>query len=163
LAEKSNSPYLKAERLKDVIAAIQVTGKYAFYKLSPSEWSKRISGDDSKAEYWRLLFSEHSEFFRFNETGDKVSLAWRRSYRKRYSVDNENNLSFTEYNNLTDAEKIRISRTPLTSDEISILINTAIDLHTRAIEQDREYRWLSSPLISLLGVVLGAFLVWLTK
>lgn len=163
MTEKSNSPYLKAERLKDVIAAIQVTGKYAFYKLSPTEWSKRIAGDESQAEYWCTVFSEHPEFFRFNETGDKVSLVWRRSYRKRYSVDDERNLSFTEYSNLSETEKMRVSRTPLTSDELSILINTAISLHTRAIEQDREYRWLSSPLFSLLGVAFGSFLGWLIK
>ncbi|MBU3023494.1 N-carbamoyl-L-amino acid amidohydrolase [Aestuariibacter sp. A3R04] len=163
MAEKTNSPYLKADRLKDVIAAIQVTGKYAFYKLSPSDWSMRISGDNSKSEYWKNVFSEHPEFFRFNGAGDKVSLAWRRSYRKRYSVDDERNLSFEEFSNLNEEQKKRISRTPLTGDELSILINTAINLHTRAIEQNKEHRWLSSPLFSLLGVALGAFLGWLAK
>ena len=161
MAEKTNSPYLKADRLKDVVAAIQVAGKYAFYKLSPSDWSMRISGDKSKSEYWENVFSEHPEFFRFNGAGAKVSLAWRRSYRKRYSVDDERNLSFEEYNYLDEEQKKRVSRTPLTGDEISILINTAINLHTRAIEQNKENRWLSSPLFSLLGVALGAFLVWL--
>jgi hypothetical protein len=163
MTEKSNSAYLKSERLGDVIAAIQVMGKYAFYKLDFAKWSMRISGDTSKENHWKIVFSEHPEFFRFNSEGTKASLAWRRSYRKRFQVDEQRDIEFSEYENLTTEQKKRISRTPLTGEEVSILINTAINLHTRAIEQNKEHRWLSSPLFSLLGVVLGAFLVWLGK
>jgi len=163
LTEKSNSPYLKSGRLGDVIAAIQVMGKYAFYKLDFAQWSMRISGDQSKADHWEKVFREHPEFFRFDSEGKKVSLVWRRSYRKRFNVDEERNLSFEEYSALEPAEKHRISRAPLTGEEISVLVSTAINLHTRAIEQNKEYRWMSSPLFSLLGVALGAFLVWLGK
>jgi hypothetical protein len=78
-------------------------------------------------------------------------------------VDQQRELSFAEYQALSDEERVRISRAPLNSSDISVLINTAINLHTRAIEQNREYRWLSSPLFSLLGVALGALLGWLSK
>lgn len=163
LTEKSKSPYLKLGRLGDVIAAIQVMGKYAFYKLDAGQWSKRISGDESEEGRWEKVFREHPEFFRFDSEGKKVSLVWRRSYRKRFNVDEERNLTFEEYSALEPEAERRISRTPLTGEEIAILVNTAINLHTRAIEQNKEHRWMSSPLFSLLGVVLGSFLVWVTK
>jgi len=164
MAEKSNSPYLKgSNRLGDVIAAIQVMGKYGYYKLDFENWAMRICGDKSKSEYWKNIFSEHPEFFRFDTEGKKASLAWRRSYRKRYAVDEQRELTFEEYEALDENGQKRVSRMPLTGEEISVLINTAINMHTRAIEQNKEHRWLSSPLFSLLGVALGAFLVWLGK
>jgi hypothetical protein len=88
MTKNSNSPYLKNDnRLGDVIAAIQVMGKYGFYKLDTKKWAMRISGDEEKVEHWTSVFKDHPEFFRFDTTGQKVSLVWRRSYRKRYSVD----------------------------------------------------------------------------
>ncbi|EJB8417933.1 TPA: hypothetical protein RQJ88_004449 [Vibrio vulnificus] len=163
MTEKSNSPYLKAQRLEDVIAAIQVMGKYGYYKLSPEKWADRISGDINQSEHWKLVFSEHPEFFRYDSAREKVSLAWRRNYRKRYNVDSQAEISFEEFSSLDDKQKARVSRLPLTGDEVAILVNTAINLHARAIEHNKEYRWMSSPLFSLLGVALGAFLVWLGK
>lgn len=163
MTEKSNSPYLKAQRLEDVIAAIQVTGKYAYYKLSPEKWADRISGDDSQKEHWNEIFLEHPEFFRFDSSKNKVSLAWRRNYRKRFDVDEQRELSYEEYSSLSEEQKKRVSRLPLTGDEISILVNTAINLHQRAIEHNKEHRWMSSPLFSILGVMVGGFLVWLGK
>lgn len=78
-------------------------------------------------------------------------------------MDQQRELSLTEYQALSAPELASISRSPLNSSDVSVLINTAINLHARAIEQNREYRWLSSPLFSLLGVVLGGLLVWLGK
>jgi hypothetical protein len=164
MAAKTKSPYLYGEnRLGDVIAAIQVMGSYGYYKLDFEGWAMRISGDKSKAEHWKNVFLEHPEFFRLDTDGVKASLAWRRSYRRRYSVDLQRELSLAEYQALNNEDSARISRAPLNSSDISVLINTAINLHTRAIEQNREYRWLSSPLFSLLGVALGALLGWLSK
>ncbi|MBC8651064.1 N-carbamoyl-L-amino acid amidohydrolase [Pseudomonas sp. MTM4] len=162
MTEKSKSPYLNSDnRLEDVIAAIQVMEKYGYYKLDFGGWSIRISGNNIRALHWKNVFLEHPEFFRFDSNGEKVSLAWRRNCRRRYSVDHQRELSFNEYKKLPQVELDRISRVPLTGGEISILINTAINLHTRAIDQNKENRWLSSPLFSLLGVALGAFLVWI--
>lgn len=164
MVAKTKTPYLYDDnRLGDVIAAIQVMGSYGYYKLDFENWAMRISGDKNKAEHWRKVFVEHPEFFRFDTVGEKASLAWRRSYRKRYSVDRQRELSSDEYSDLSSNELSQVSRAPLNSSDISVLINTAINLHTRALEQNREHRWLSSPLFSLLGVALGALLVWLSK
>lgn len=161
---KSKTPYLyDNNRLGDVIAAIQVMGSYGYYKLDFENWSMRISGDKNKAEHWRKVFIEHPEFFRLDTAGVKASLAWRRSYRRRYSVQKQRELSPDEYIDLSSNELAQVSRAPLNSSDISVLINTAINLHTRALEQNREHRWLSSPLFSLLGVALGALLGWLSR
>jgi hypothetical protein len=164
MTKSSNSVYLQGNnRLGDVIAAIQVMGKYGYYKLDFESWSIRISGDKNKSAHWQTIFTQHPEFFRLDTEGKKASLVWRRSYRRRYAVDEQRELSLHEYQMLSDVERSRISRAPLTSEEISALMNTAINLHERAIEQNKENRWLSSPLFSLFGVALGAFLVWLGK
>ncbi|WP_199275378.1 hypothetical protein [Pseudomonas corrugata] len=164
MVAKTKTPYLYDDnRLGDVIAAIQVMGSYGYYKLDFENWAVRIGGDKSKAEHWRKVFIEHPEFFRLDTAGAKASLAWRRSYRRRYSIDKQRELSPDEYNDLSSNELSQISRAPLNSSDISVLINTAINLHTRALEQNREHRWLSSPLFSLLGVALGALLGWLSR
>jgi hypothetical protein len=69
------SPYIESQhRLADVIAAIQAMGVYRFHMRTFYEWSESISGDRSKAEYWRRIFDEHPEFFRLDTTRKLASL-----------------------------------------------------------------------------------------
>ncbi|WP_272165123.1 hypothetical protein [Vibrio diabolicus] len=64
----SKSPYLKNHnRLGNVISAIQVMGKYGFYKLDYAGWAMRITGDENNADYWKTIFEEHPEFFVLTE------------------------------------------------------------------------------------------------
>ena len=100
-------------RLADVIAAIQVMGTYKFYKLDFTGWSDRISGDESKGDYWRTIFDQHPEFFRLDSRRQRASLVWRRNYQKLYDVDKEEKITREEYKALTPAQKERISRIPL--------------------------------------------------
>jgi hypothetical protein len=89
----TNSPYLSdLNRLADVIAAIQVMGTYKFYKLDFKGWADRISGQSSNADYWRIIFEEHPEFFRLDSGKMNASLAWRRTHQKFYDVDKEKKL-----------------------------------------------------------------------
>ncbi|HEV7767474.1 MAG TPA: N-carbamoyl-L-amino acid amidohydrolase [Thermoanaerobaculia bacterium] len=156
------SPYLSdASRLGDVIAAIQAMAVYKFYKLDFEGWADRISADSATAQRWKRIFEQHPEFFRLDTERNKASLVWRRQYPKRYDVDAEKILSIVEYKSLTDAEKERISRIPLTSTDISALVKAAIDLHSRALEQSRERRWwvpLIAALVGFLGAVLGTYM-----
>lgn len=155
----SKSPYLKEQRLADIIAAIQVMGTYKFYKLDFSGWSKRITGLESNADYWKNVFEEHPEFFRLNNEQQKVSLVWRRSYQRNFHVDKEKILTRAEVNDLPSAEKnTRVSRAPLTNSDTATLISTAVDLHSRAIESEKEKRWLLPSLVTVLAVCLGAIL-----
>jgi hypothetical protein len=156
------SPYLADNgRLGDVIAAIQAMGTYKFYKLSFEEWAKRISGDRARAAHWRRVFEDHPEFFRLNADREAASLVWRRQYPKRYHVDEGRALKREEYKSLSSTEKKRISRNALTAADIQALISTAINLHSRALEHQKEGRWwvaLVIGLVSAAGGFIGAIL-----
>ena len=129
-------------RLNDVVAAIQAMATYKFYKLDFAAWADRITADQARANHWQKIFEEHPEFFRLDGDKKKASLVWRRQYPRRYHVDEDRTLSKAELDTLD--EKIRadrISRTPLTSSDISILVQTAIDLHSRALDAKKDMRW----------------------
>jgi hypothetical protein len=158
----AESPYLHdPNRLADVIAAIQAMGTYKFYKLSFDKWADRISGNSSKGEYWRKVFAEHPEFFRLDAARERASLVWRRQYPKRFNVDEERRLSREEFYQLTDEQKARVSRNPLTPADIKALIDTAINLHSRSLERQKEKRWwipLTSAIGGLIGAIAGALI-----
>ena len=153
---KSQSPYLKkAERLADVIAAIQVMGEYKFYKLDFASWADRISGDQSKADYWRKVFEEHPEFFRLDAKNEKASLVWRRQKPKRYSVDQARIVSREE------AQSIgweRISRAPLQSNELQSLMSVAVEIHSQAIGNQNARRWWVPLVAGFFGALAGALI-----
>ena len=154
---KTPSPYLgNPNRLGDVIAAIQATGTYKFYRLRFKGWAKRISGDKSQASHWQAVFEDHPEFFRLDPKRQRASLVWRRQHQKRYDVDAEEPISKEKYKGLTKSERKRVSRIPLGTSEIEILIRTAIDLHSRALERKRERRWWVSTAAALAGAAIGA-------
>lgn len=154
-----NSPYLnEPTRLAAIISAIQVMGTYKFYKLDFSGWADRISGDANQAGHWKKVFEEHPEFFRLDAGRGRASLVWRRTYPKLYDVDLEGKISRDQFFKLSDEQKARISRSPLTNSDISTLISAAIQLHSRALEQQQDKRWWISGVVGLLGVILGATL-----
>ncbi|UZS00200.1 hypothetical protein [Chondrinema litorale] len=151
------TPYIKNNRrLPDVIAAIQVMGTYKFYKADFSTWSDRIEGSNKNDLYWKNIFEQHPEFFRMDSKKEKVSLVWRRNYQKLYDVDREEIITKEDYKKLDEKSKERISRMPLNNSDISTLIETAINLHSREIEYKREKRWWKTPLIGFIGVIIGA-------
>ena len=159
MMQKDFAPYISNKnRLADVIAAIQVMGTYKFYKLDFSGWADRIVGDESKGEYWRNIFEEHPEFFRLDSKRERASLVWRRNYQKLYDVDKEEKISREAYIALSPEQKKRVSRTPLTNSDISTLVNTAINLHSREMDHKKDSRWWVAGVFGLLGVILGTVL-----
>jgi hypothetical protein len=152
-----NSPYLKEDgRLGDVIAAIQALATYKFYKLDFEGWADRISADTSRAKHWQCVFEEHPEFFRLDGGRQRASLVWRRQYPKRYDVDTLKEITREQFEALDEASKTRISRTPLSADDIKTLIDTAIDLHSRAIEGEKHRHWFRPLAVQALAALLGA-------
>ena len=153
----ANSSYLKEpNRLAEVISAIQVMGTYKFYKLDFAGWADRISGDSKQADHWKTIFEEHPEFFRLDAGREKASLVWRRTYPKLYNVDQEEKITRDQFFQLSNEQKARISRSPLTNLDISTLISAAIQLHSCALEHQQDKRWWISGVVGLLGVIVGA-------
>ncbi|TRU17050.1 MAG: N-carbamoyl-L-amino acid amidohydrolase [Microcystis aeruginosa Ma_MB_F_20061100_S19] len=144
----------------DVIAAIQAMATYKFYKLDFEGWADRISADVHQAEKWRKIFLEHPEFFRLDTAKEKASLVWRRQFPKRYDVDTAQILTNDEYESLTNENKLRVSRIPLSSSDIKALVDTAVNLHSRALEHQKDKRWwiaFASAGGGLLGSIIGAW------
>ena len=158
--EPTTSPYLASPtRLADVVAAIQAAATYKYYQLSFEKWAQRISGadDPETVSHWRSVFQDHPEFFRLEPDGTRGSLVWRRQYPKRYHVDREEKVSHEEWKELkAQGKDDRISRMPLGAGEIAILVQTAVNLHSRALEHRRDRRWWIPVLAGVVGIALGA-------
>jgi hypothetical protein len=153
----NDSPYLAdPTRLPDVIAAIQTLGSYKFYKLDFATWADRISADREKAPHWKGVFEQHPEFFRLDTEKKKASLVWRRQRPKTWHVDDGRLVPKAEYVAMPATLKARVSRAPLTADEIKTLIDSAVDLHSRALESQKEKRWLRPLVVGGIGGILGA-------
>lgn len=156
------SPYLKdGNRLGDVIAAIQAMATYKFYKLDHERWADRIAADKGQSEKWKTIFLEHPEFFRLDSAREKASLVWRRQFPKVYNVDTAEVVTKQHYETLSDTQRLRLSRAPLSSSDIKALIDTAVNLHSRALEHQKDKRWwvaLSGAVGGLLGALIGGLL-----
>lgn len=152
----SKSPYLESEaRLGDVIAAIQAMSTYKFYKLDFEQWSDRISGDPRNGLYWKKIFIEHPEFFRLDTAREKASLVVRRQHPKSFHVDTRMQIGREEFLGMDESQKSRVSRSPLSQGEIATLIQTAIELHSRAVEQAKNRRWWLPVLTAIIGAASG--------
>lgn len=158
------SPYLKdPDRLADVIAAIQTLGSYRFYRLSPEKWSHRISGSNKKIGRWRAVFREHPEFFRFSGDQTTVCLVLRRQKPKLFDVDSLEIVSREDRESRSEEGKARVSRAPLSEMELNLLVDLAIKLHSKSLENKRDSRWwipllaaALSAISGLVGVVVGS-------
>jgi len=155
----AHSPYLTdSHRLADVIAAIQAMGTYKFYKLDFAEWADRIVGDKTQEKYWRAVVEQHPEFFRLDSKRQKASLVSRRQRQKLFNVDTNHEISREEFRRLSDSEKMRISRSPLSSTEIEALFDVAIKLHVSQLEHQKDRRWWILAGLPFLGAITGALL-----
>ena len=152
----TKNPYLKDNRLADVISAITALGTYKFYKMDFAGWSDRITGTEANACYWKSVFTEHPEFFRLNSTSDRASLVWRRQKPKTYNVDTLTEILPKDVKNLTADEALRYSRTPLAAPEVASLIDTAIRLHEAALSRQESNRWLITLVTGFIGAIIGS-------
>ena len=152
----TENPYLKDDRLADVISAITALGTYKFYKMDFAGWSDRISGSVANAKHWKTVFAEHREFFRIDSKGERASLVWRRQKPKTFNVDTLNEILPKDVKNLNTQEILRYSRTPLAASEVAALIDTAIRLHEAALSRRESNRWLVTLITGFIGAVVGS-------
>jgi hypothetical protein len=127
----NESPYLREQRLQDVIAALQFLGSYDDYDLTLGKFREKIAAEPRSATNWGEIFAEHPEFFRQSEHGKDYSLVLRRSKEK---LDNG-------------------LRPPLTENEMSMLINISIHLQKHALEMHREKRALYPIILTAVGIL----------
>ena len=156
------SPYLKSGRLADVIAALQVMGAGQRPEMEMVDWAKELSRSDVPAEIdrWTRVFSEHPEFFLtyvLHAQGNlKAALRWRYT-NKLYDAKTGKEYTPEEKEKLP--QKQQWDRR-LTSDAVAALMNTAIELHSRAIEELSARRWwvpILAAFLGFFGALIGAF------
>jgi hypothetical protein len=167
LLNSNVAPYLKPNRLADVIAALQVMGKDPRAEHPISRWSRKLSADTSgeSIDYWTNVFKDHGEFFlvyRLPDGNEAKAVLRSRYIDQNYDVNLGRTLTFAEVSSLSDTEKWKLSYTPLQPIEITELTKTAVELHNRTIAANSDRRWWipiigsSIPaIIALLGVYIG--------
>ncbi len=160
------SPYLRPNRLADVIAAIQAPSSNEDYDNTGEKWSRILSGTESKASHWREVFREHSKFFRSTTSaGEELfSLIWRRSL-PRIEKATGKVLHAKTYYQVTaalDREEKRLlyGSPPLQDSQVKALIDIAINLHKNAVDAQRDLRWWIGPIASFMGTILSATLAF---
>ena len=155
---KSSAYLQNPRRLADLIAAIQVLGTYKFSSRRAEKWEKRLGRVPVSADDWKEIFRAHPEFFTLDDR-NLVSLVWRRNKERNYDTQSGEILEFAEAQamELEDPEPDakRLSRPPLTTDEISKLVDIAIDLHEREIKHQQERRWWYTAIIGGIGVLVS--------
>ena len=153
---KRQSPYFRhPERLADVVAALQVMGTYKFAGRKPTDWGKSFGRLPVSADNWLTIFNEHPEFFRISD--ERVSLIWRRSSEKVFDTRTNKELSKEEVSVLSKEDQmLYISRTPLSAEQVTALIEIAIKLQNQVIARRAEQRWWIPVLVGALCVGFGA-------
>ncbi len=151
------SPYLAdADRLADVVAMLQVMGTYKFASREVDKWTESLGRPPLSATNWRQVFEQHPEFFRIRD--GLVSLVWRRASERLYDTVTGKEITRTEADALSEDAREKLSRAPLTPEQVTSLIEVAIKLQTQAISRRQELRWWVPVLVGAIGVAIGALL-----
>lgn len=155
----SKSPYLKPGRLADVIAAIQFMSMNERSSLLPGEWAEGVTGDTAKADHWETVFREHPEFFRKSPTHKgRYALIWRRALPQLYFRLESRMVTHAELAKMPEKHRAFVSRPPVPEQQIETLIDLAIDLHEKAVQQHTDWRWWVPTAASFAGALLAVLL-----
>ena len=142
---------LGPDRLADVLAGIQFIGTYRKYKVSLADWQDRIKRPPLSAETGEDVFNAHHEFFRVSR--GEVCLILRRGRPSNYHNKLLKTLTREEKEVLSDRDRNeRITREPLNVDEIGVLMNTAIEMHARAMSHKEDQRRYTTIWVTLLAI-----------
>jgi hypothetical protein len=85
-----------------------------------------------EAEYPKEIVREDFE--------PRAALIWRSSYDKNYHADQWKELTSEEVEKLPFAERDRLSRRPLSAEQIHALVSTALEMHTHMLAQQQALR-----------------------
>lgn len=153
---QGESPYLKhANRLGDVIEAICVMGTDEGWDSRPPEsWHTTIGSQPVSADTWADVFRQHPEFFRQSQDGN-VSLVWRRAQAQTWDPVKKKRFDEAKLEQLSDRNGV-VARGPLTPEQTTQLMETAVNLQSQAIARREELRWWVPVLVGVVCVFIGA-------
>src|SRR5579872_7420347 len=161
------SPYLKKGRLADVLAALQVMSIGERPEAEIDNWATKLSNvsiQQDDVDRWTALFREHPEFFwtytLAGQTKEKAALRWRYATRL-YDPINDKEYTRAAKALLPQADQDKLTGKPLDADAVNALMNTAIELHSRAIAEEGAKNWwipLLAAVLSFVASLAGAYI-----
>ena len=152
------APYRIRGRLADVIAAIQVMAAAKRPEAKINDWAYEFdrNRDAATIDRWTSVFRDHREFFltyRLPDEQDlKAALRWRYAF-KTFDAESGKEYTPAEIQALPEKQRWLLTTKPLGGEQIQTLLNTAIGLHARAMEELRESRWWVPVFAAILGFV----------
>jgi hypothetical protein len=164
LKQSELSPYLIKGRLADIIAALQVMAAATRPEAAIERWTDELSR--SKNEYdmqrWTKVFIEHPEFFLTYKFDNQLKAALRWRYvNKLYDPKTGTEYTPQEKEALPREQRWALTTRPLGGEQVSTLLNTAIELHSRAVAEQAASRWwipILTAVLGFIGAVAGAML-----
>lgn len=157
------SPCLKPGRLADVLAALQIMAAGQRPEGTIDHWADQLAGwhPEEQIARWMAVFNDHPEFFLVynlqNDPVRKAALRWRYA-NKLYDSKTETKYTQEEKEKLNKQQRDQLTSPPLDPDAISVLLKTAIDLHSRAIDELNARRSWVAPALAFMGAIFGAIL-----
>jgi len=137
---KSNKlPYTKPDRLADVMAMIQVLALHPYRHRSNSGLTDDLQGQPRSGPTWRDVAQEHPEFFRVSED-EKLGI----SLLARHVLPKDDN-----------------DKRELPSGFISLLLQTAINLHDRELSRLQNLRAYIPIIVAITAGVFTLFGIYL--
>jgi hypothetical protein len=165
--------YLEKDRLANVIAAIQTLGVADRPSGTLNRWvaeleaSEELTSDQldqspikfAERKKWQTLFEQHPEFFKtYTLRGElRVLLRWRYAESiKNEANDAPNGKNHADNSNTEKSDDgTAPPGKPLTADQIQVLINTAIEMHAKAVGGEQASDRIRPLLMTIIGAALG--------
>jgi hypothetical protein len=158
------APYRIPGRLADVIAAIQVMASRKRPEAKIEDWAYEFdrNRDTATVARWTGVFRDHREFFlTYRLPGEEdLALRWRYAF-KTFDAESGKEYKPVEIQALPEEKRWSLTTKPLRGEQIQTLLNTAIGLHARAMEELRESQWwvpVFAAFLGFIGAIIGAVL-----
>jgi hypothetical protein len=164
-----NSHYLEKDRLANLIAAIQSMALAERPSGTLNRWVAELEASEeltarqldkspikfAERKKWQTVFEQHPEFFKtYTLRGEpRVLLRWRYSETLKNGA-NGKNPSDAQDEDKDDEAELSPGK-PLTADQIQVLINTAIGMHAKEAEAERNPDKFRPLLMASIGAGLG--------
>lgn len=144
---EERSPYLKAQRLPDVMAALQVMALEEPAEHPVKKWAEKLSRNTSyvSVRRWGSVFEEHPEFFLSyhlnGEEAEPKAVLRARYINRDYDRVARRCLAPEDIKALSATERANLTFAPLGNEALNNLMKAAMEMHSRAIAANADQRW----------------------